>query len=191
MEYREENGTLKKVGATKIWANSFMIPEGVTHIKQSDFFGSPLATLMIPQSVTHTETLVFLGCMALKYMIVNSGDQNVIKRIQDLFLPHLPQTDTKVLGRNHPEIVKAANHNFRLGRNHAKGRGVPKDEKEAVGLYRLAAAQRNAKAQTALGVCCAYGKGVANPSSFFAPTKGNINSCSEPSLDQENSFLPA
>src|SRR4029077_6667255 len=47
-----------------------------------------------------------------------------------------------------------------LGTMYAEGRGVPKDDKEAVKWYRLAAAQGNAHAQTNLGGMYANGQGV-------------------------------
>jgi hypothetical protein len=43
---------------------------------------------------------------------------------------------------------------------YAKGRGVPKDDTEAVKWYRLAAGQGNAKAQSNLGVMYDLGRGV-------------------------------
>ncbi len=49
---------------------------------------------------------------------------------------------------------------FNLGVMHAKGLGVPQDDKEAVRWYRLAAAQGHASAQNNLGVMHAKGRGV-------------------------------
>ena len=49
---------------------------------------------------------------------------------------------------------------FNLALRYSNGQGVPKDEKEAVRLYRLAAEQGNAAAQTNLGWMYANGQGV-------------------------------
>ncbi|MBU6433918.1 MAG: sel1 repeat family protein, partial [Nitrospirae bacterium] len=51
-----------------------------------------------------------------------------------------------------------AQHN--LGLMHAKGEGVPRDFKEAVRWYRLAAEQGEARDQGNLGLMYAKGKGV-------------------------------
>jgi TPR repeat protein len=48
-----------------------------------------------------------------------------------------------------------------LGRAHANGRGVPKDEAEAVKWYRKAADQGNSYAQVQLGLMCKRGEAVA------------------------------
>ena len=48
-----------------------------------------------------------------------------------------------------------------LGVCYADGRGVAKDEVEAVKWYRKAAEQNDAEAQFNLGVCYANGQGVA------------------------------
>ncbi len=49
---------------------------------------------------------------------------------------------------------------FNLGVMHAKGRGVPQDDREAVRWYRLAAAQGHARAQFGLGIMYENGRGV-------------------------------
>jgi TPR repeat protein len=48
-----------------------------------------------------------------------------------------------------------------LGICYANGRGVAKDEVEAVKWYRKAAEQNDAEAQCSLGICYANGQGVA------------------------------
>ena len=53
-----------------------------------------------------------------------------------------------------------ASAQFDLGLRYATGRGVPKDETEAVRWYRLAADQGNADAQGNLGIMYANGRGV-------------------------------
>ena len=63
-------------------------------------------------------------------------------------------------------LTKKADHNnkeiqFYLGKCYAKGKGVVKDEREAVKWYRKAAEQGNAKAQNNLGVMYVHGEGVA------------------------------
>ena len=49
---------------------------------------------------------------------------------------------------------------FNIGVMYAEGRGVPRDDAEAVRWYRLAAEQGHAYAQFNLGVMYAYGEGV-------------------------------
>ena len=62
------------------------------------------------------------------------------------------------------ERQKGAGHDafaqFSLGVAYGRGRGVPQDDAEAVGWYRLAADQGHARAQGNLGVMYGTGDGV-------------------------------
>lgn len=54
-----------------------------------------------------------------------------------------------------------ADAQFHVGLIHAKGQGIPKDDKQAVDWFRKAAEQGHREAQTKLGYMYATGKGVA------------------------------
>jgi len=58
------------------------------------------------------------------------------------------------------EITKNGDAQYLLGLCYTEGKGVPKDDAEAVKWYRMAAEQGHAQAQNNLGACYARGEGV-------------------------------
>ena len=74
--------------------------------------------------------------------------------------------DRKEYDRARPYVERCAtagksDAQFRLGWMYATGRGVPKDDGQAVASFRKAVTQGNAKAQFGLGVMYYNGRGVA------------------------------
>lgn len=59
-----------------------------------------------------------------------------------------------------PSTPRDAKEQYQLGRRYLQGINVPKNEKRAVELFRLAAEHGHAGAQFELGECYYYGRGV-------------------------------
>jgi len=109
---------------------------------------SSLQTLSLQEK---KEAIVIASPITQSQQIQSKGKE------KDMVLPEEERLDI--------ELLKKANagdaaSQYNLGEMYLHGRGVPKDEKEAVRWYRLAADQGRASAQCRLGVMYAGGHGV-------------------------------
>jgi TPR repeat protein/predicted aspartyl protease len=78
---------------------------------------------------------------------------------REVYAPEPSETSTPEPPNTPPEQGHASAQNDR-GEMYAEGRGVPRDDGEAVKLFRLAAEQGHAKARTNLGMMYETGRGV-------------------------------